>query len=816
MAPLVGRDTELAALREELTAAGTGALRFASLIGEPGIGKTRLSLELIEDARNREMRVLTGRCSQDDGAPPLWPWSSVLRGLGRGLPGEGDDEQDVSQFAVWEQIIQAVFGAARERPTLVVLDDLHWADPATLRVLRLLAESPDQASLLVLTTWRAHPAPTGPLADLIEMLARRHGLRLALGGLSAEEAATVVEGVTHTRPSPRDADALRERTDGNPFFLVEYARLAADGGVLADAVSDAELPAGVSDVLNARLRRLPDQSRSLLRTAAAIGRQFDLDTLILAAGVSDDVALEALEDAAGTGLIREDGIDRFSFAHALVRDAAYAELSASRRSRLHVRLAELLEHQPGRETERARHWFAAGPTQANRAWRAAADAARFASRLHAHEQAAELLGEGLRAMADDPAADALDRYDLLIALIDAQRWAAQWPSLIETAEQAIAVADELGDVRLLAQAATAPTIGVLWQSAPLGQVHAGVVDALRRSLDGLPSADDPLRCRVMLSLANELYYGATFEERSALVEESLAMARRLADRRLLLDANQIAFPALWCPSTGEDRLRYAEESAALARELGEELAYVVSETLRAVVLSELGRVEEMWASIDAARGEARRLRIPFAEVVLDGLELPWRGMAGEFDIAEELLKDVARRAGEISVEQSGDAVGGALLILRFWQGRADEVAAELEGLSDGMPMVAPAVLFRIRSGQLDAAREFYAAHPVDLGGETWLSLLVWASAAAISPWVADSRLAADTYARLAPYAGWSACAGSGTAIGPVDAYLALAAAAVGERALAARHADDALRLMETWRIPLAGKWFRDERVRLGF
>jgi hypothetical protein len=668
----------------------------------------------------------------------------------------------------------------------------------------------------VLTTWRAHPAPTGALADLTEMLARRHGLRLSLNGLSAEEAATVVEGVTRTRPSSRAADALRERTDGNPFFLVEYARLAAERGMPAEAVRGADLPAAVSDVLTARLQRLPDHSRALLRTAAAIGRQFDLATLVEAAAVTEDAALDALEAAGRTGLVREDGIDRFSFAHALVRDAAYAELSASRRSRLHVRLAELLEHQPGRETERARHWFAAGPGHASRAWPAAVDAARLASRLHAHEQAAELLGQALRAIADDPAADALDRYELLIALIDAQRWSAQWPSLIETAEQAIAVADELGDVRLLAQAATATTIGVLWQSAPLGQVHTGIVEALRRSLDGLPTADDPLRCRVMLSLANELYYGATFEERSALVAESLAMARRLGDRRLLLDANQIAFPALWSPTTGEDRLRYAEESAALARELGEELAYVVSATLRAVVLSELGRVDQMWAAIDVARAEARRLRIPFGEVVLDGLELPWRAMAGEFDIAEELLSDIARRAGEISVEQSGDAVGGALLILRYWQGRADEVATEIEELSDGMPMAAPAVLFRIRSGQLDAARDFYAAHPVELGGETWLSMLIWASAAAISPWVADSRLGADSYARLAPYAGRSVCAGSGTAIGPVDAYLALAAAAVGERELAARHGDAALALMDAWRLPLATAWFRDQRVSLAF
>jgi len=191
-------------------------------------------------------------------------------------------------------------------------------------------------------------------------------------------------------------------------------------------------------------------------------------------------------------------------------------------------------------------------------------------------------------------------------------------------------------------------------------------------------------------------------------------------------------------------------------------------------------------------------------------------MRGEFDLAESLLADVARRAAAISVEQSGDAVGGATMILRFWQGRAGEVAADLEQLSDVLPLTAPAVLFRIRAGQLDEARSFYAEHPVDLGGETWLSILTWASAAGISPWVEDRGLAADSYARLAPYAGRVACAGSGTAIGPVDAYLAMAAAAVGEPELARRHAEDAVELMQRWQLPVAEQWFAEQRAVLGF
>ena len=814
--PLVGRDVELAALRDELAAARAGAVHFASLIGDAGIGKTRLASELAADARDQGIRVLTGRCSSDVGAPPLWPWASVLRGLDATLPGQESEEQDVSQFAVWEQIIQTVRDAAREEPVLVVLDDLHWADPATLRVLRLLAEQTEPASLLVLTTWRPYPAPAGALADLIEMLARRHGLRLALSGLSADDAATVVAEVTRIRPSARAAGALRERTDGNPFFLVEYARLAAERGDLAETLREPDPPAAVSDVLTGRLQRLPDQARSLLRTAAAIGRQFDLDTLATAAGVSDDAALDALEIAGAAGLVREDGIDRFSFAHALVRDAAYAELSASRRSRLHVRLAELLEHQPGRETERARHWFAAGPSQAGHAWPAAVDAARLASRLHAHEQAVQLLEQALQAMDDDPGAGALDRFDVLIALIDACRWSSEWRRMTAAAEKAIEVAEDVGDLELVAQAAMSTSIGALWQSAPAGQVHDGVVSALRRCLAGLPTEDGATRCRTMLALAHELYYGSTFEERSALVEEAFAMARRLADPRLLLDAYQVGSSALHAPETAPVRLDWATESAALARELGEHQAHVVSATLRAVVLGELGEVDQMREAAALARTEADRLRIPYAVVVLDSLELPWLAMAGEFDAAERPLDRIASLTETISVEQSGDATGSALLSMRFWQRRVDELGPVLAELADDPQFLGLAVLYTLRGGDAPAARALYAGRRLDLDASGWVSMLVWAAAAGISPWIPDRRLAADTYGRLAPYAGRSACVGSSMAMGPVDAYLALAAVAVGDTELAARHGDDALALMERWRIPLAAEWFREQRELLAF
>jgi predicted ATPase len=255
----------------------------------------------------------------------------VLRGLGHALPA-GDDDDQLTEFAVRDAIVQQVLQAARERPVLVVLDDLHWADASSLRALRLLVETPDAEAehgptrLMVLLTWRSHPSPTGPLGDLVEVLARRHATRLELSGLSSAETAQVVRAVSQSAPTTAEAGALRERTDGNPFFLVEYARLAAERGGLEQLLAEEDRPTAVRDVLVRRLARLPQESQSALRVAGVIGRQFDLSTLATASGTDEDALLDALEPAVAAGLVREDGIDRFTFAHALVRDTAYGEM----------------------------------------------------------------------------------------------------------------------------------------------------------------------------------------------------------------------------------------------------------------------------------------------------------------------------------------------------------------------------------------------------------------------------------------------------------------------------------------------------------
>jgi hypothetical protein len=670
---------------------------------------------------------------------------------------------------------------------------------------------------MVLATWREHPEPTGALADVIEMLARRHAVRLRLEGLSVGQAAEVLESVAGSRPSSNEAAAFRDRTDGNPFFLVEYARLAGERGDLTGLLAEDDQPSAVRDVLTRRLGRIPEDTRRVLRVAAVIGRQFDLPTLAGATALEEEEVLDLLEPAERAGLVREHGIDQFTFAHALVRDTAYTDVSASRRARTHAQVAEVLADEVGRESELALHWLAAGPSRADRAWRAAIAAAAQARRVHAHEQSAELLNAALKAMADDPRATAIDRYEVLMQLIDAYRWTARWPDLVRSVETAISVAEEVGDVELVSQAAISTTIGTLWQSAPDGQVHQGIVSALRRCLERLPPSDGPTRCRVMVSLANELYYGATFAERLALVEEGLAMAERLGDERLLLDACQIAFAALWCPGTAEARLGYASRAVELSSRLGEQQAFVVSATLRTVVQAELGQVQQMWSSADTARAQAERLRIPYGLLVLDSLLIPWRSMAGQFDECDALVEEITELDGQMALDNPGGPSAEALIPLRLWQGRGEEVADTVTAMEGGpFPVTAFVVCYLLRSGRREQAALHYAAHPIDLSGNDWFAMLNWCAAAEVGLALGDHPLAAAAYAKLAPFAGRNCSAGSADAMGPVDAFLALSAAAVGELALATRHAERALELMESWQIPLAAQWLRDQRQLYAF
>jgi DNA-binding SARP family transcriptional activator len=816
--PLVGRDAERDALVGLLDQAGAGSPRFAALVGEPGIGKSRLLAELAAAAQERSATVLVGRCSQDEGAPPLWPWAGVLEGLGRPLPTEEGHTDEGTRFRSWDEIVRTVRDAAADRLVLLLLDDLHWADVSSLRVLGLLLETLQDGRLVLVATWRADPPPSGSLGVVAEQLARRHALRLDLTGLDPAEVTTMVEAVAHRRPDLDQARALRDRTDGNPFFVLEYARLLGDHGDLVALLAEPTPPHGVTDVVRRRVERLADDARSALVPAAVLGRDFALRDLAAVLTWDEDRVLDALDEAVAAGLVREDGVDSFRFAHALVRDTVHATLSPSRRARWHARVAAVLETRPGRAGEVARHWHEAGPEYAGRAWRADRVAAREALRLYAYEEAVELLTEALVALAQDATATDQDEYDVLVELGLADKASGDWINLREVVHRGITVADRLGDPVALARVAVMTSIDALWQAAYHGEVDEVVVDALRRSLEALPTADDELRCRAMLALAGELYYGVTAQERDALAAEGVAMARRIGDPTLLTSTCQTAFVVTWRPGTVEQRVALATEALEIAEQIQDERMLIYARTLRALVASEAGDVTTYAAQVEAARRLAEEHRNLYSLVVLDSLEIPWCAMRGEFERAGKLLEHMQAVGERMGLSQQTDAVRGALLAIMVWQEQYEPVLEVLQAsrADEALPVDTAILSMLARLGRLDEARALRAEQEIDFGGDTWFSWLPWAMAADAALPLGDAELGATAYRLLAPHVGRMACAGSGVTLGPVDMYLAMAAAATGELDLAARHADAALELCEAWRIPLVRDWFTRQRDRYAF
>jgi DNA-binding SARP family transcriptional activator len=815
--PLVGRETHLDALSTLLAAAESGTPGFAAVIGEPGSGKSRLALEICLQARDRGALVLVGRCSQDEDAPPLWPWTTALGEDLVPAPRAGVDH-DAARFEVAESIRRRLRELAAGSTVVLVLEDLHWADPLSLRVLRHLCSQADSGRLLVVCTWRSG-ATEGPLAEAAEALARRHALRLDLEGLSAEDAAEVLRAVAPDQVDDAAVRAARARTDGNPFFLIEYARLARDEHRgLADVLDG--MPHTVSDVVRRRINQLPSSSADALTAGAVIGREFELDLLAGELELDETEVLDLLEPALAVDLVQDLGGDRFRFGHALVRDTAYAELTPSRRERMHASLATLVERAPRaaqRAPEIARHWAAAAPRHDGRAWRSAATAGHRAMDVHAAEEAADHYRVALGLLEKDPEATPRDRWDLLVGYADACRWSTRLIEMMDAIDEAVLIADELGDAERVVGAATVAADGQVWQTRSYGHVHQPVVDAMRRALEQLPRADSEVRCRLLLLLAGELFYGDHPAEVDALVEDSVAMARRLGDDRLLLGVLTYGYSTRWRRAAIRVRHEMALEAVELARRVGDVRTELLARFLLASVRAGLGEHDGIEEEVALVGRRAREQRMYFLELATLTQGQSWAAMRGD---AEQIATNTDRLFeldGLVSIAQKTDALKGALLVPQLWGGPVAPPEVILEySAGANVPIEPGLVVMLLRDGETEVARQLWESYVYELGGDDWYRELHHAFGAEIALELGDRDLGSQVYERLRPLRGGCIISGTGPAHGPADAYLAMAAAAAGETALATEHADVASGLCREWDIPQVAHRLDDLRERHGF
>ncbi|MGH9010207.1 MAG: ATP-binding protein, partial [Acidimicrobiia bacterium] len=463
--PFVGRDGEMRFLSERLAEAGAGRGGLVMVVGEPGIGKTRLVEELSELARRDGWVSLWGHCLEGDWSPPYapfveliesdvaahpdeWrrdprPWAApvaqlvpavrdVLPHVAEAMPLQADEER----FRLLDAVSQLLVERSVRAPLLVYLDDLQWADRGTIAMLRHVCRVARRHRLLVVGTYRDVEVDAGhPLTDTLRALRREAEYEdLRLGGLGSESTAELLGALGGHDVSEKVGSAWARETDGNPFFIRELLRHFIEVGKLFQdqdgrwtterPLRDLGIPPGVKDVVARRLSRLSEPAQKLLGVAGAFEGPFNFELVATVSGVGDDEGLDALDEALDAQILHPtDVADTYVFASAVTRQTVYGSLSSSRQVRLHRRVAEALEAThpwptPAQSGEIAAQYHrSAGLPGAERGADFAVAAATHAETTGAHDDAVRFLRTALDLLpeGDDRRPRLLGRFGLALA-----------------------------------------------------------------------------------------------------------------------------------------------------------------------------------------------------------------------------------------------------------------------------------------------------------------------------------------------------------------------------------------------------------------
>ncbi len=624
-----GRQEALAAVSAAVAGLVAGAGGVLLLSGEPGIGKSVLADELAARAEEAGAHVLWGRCHEADVAPAYWPWLPVLRAVAGDDPGPGlaavvavTDQSapavDSSDLRTYDAASRALRRASAERPLLVVLEDVHWADTSSLRLLAYAAEALRDDPVLLALTRRTTDAPSPPaLASTLAALSRLGATRVTLRGLAVGGIARLVEGVVG-RSAPELSEVVAVRTDGNPFFVLELARLLhARGATDASDAARLDVPDGIRDVLRLRVERLSPPEQRLLAMASVAGRE--IDPGLVAAVLEQDVdeLLDLLDSLVAAGVVQEQA-GRYRFTHALTRETVYDGLPPSRRLRWHARTAEVLrsrlEADPELVADVAHHYAVAArsrPELVEPAVEHAQAAAALAAGRGAHDEACQLLRRALEVGDLVPSAPPERRLHLLVALASAQLLAVDVAGARDTVSEAVAAGREMGRWDLVAEAANSLRFSGVWHWREFGCSDDTMIEALHGCADHLPAGQ--AKARVLAALQTEYMYGWRVAEADRYGREAVELARSLGDPGTLVYAIRQRLLALWGPGGARERLALTQEA----------LASCEDDTSRAFLLFELahshhqlGDPDRSDAAIEEAWRLAEQLRHTTADVPL--------------------------------------------------------------------------------------------------------------------------------------------------------------------------------------------------------
>jgi DNA-binding CsgD family transcriptional regulator/tetratricopeptide (TPR) repeat protein len=823
----VGRASALAALSDafEQTCQGDGGL--ALVAGEPGIGKTTLVNELATSARRLGGTVLWGNCWEGEGTPAFWPWIDLVRSYAAQRQaaalcdelGDGGAEitrlvpqltqicpdmavapvleHEASRFNLFDSLVGFLRRAADARPLLMVIDDLHWADMPSLQLLRFAAIELRDSRLLIVGTYRdVEVLPKGPLSQFLRELTGPIQ-QIALQGLSLTEVGQLMTHLSGVNVSASAATAVHARTNGNPFFVRELARLPAALAGDIDAV-----PIAVRGVIEERADRLTSACRSLLQAASVIGLEFELGLLSDVAHVSVSETTERLREAASARLV-EMTDEAVRFVHGLVRETLYLSVEPSRRRSLHRYVATTMERRHAGAlgdylAQLADHFRQAGEDgDLSRALEYAIRASDRSMDVFAYEHAAAQLELALHTLALVAPGQREKAAKLHLALSRAQVAVGNRPAGRSAMEHASRIARELGDGTLLTEAALT-----------FGDVVSITVDdaelrLLSEALTSLGTQDSALRARLLARSARALLLTPQVDRRIRLAEEAVSTARRLNDpstlAAVLCDCLIAARPA----DAPESQLAMADEAVDVAERCGDRATLWIGRTLRLGLLIEIGDQERLVAELDAHTRllhERRQLQDLW---MASGVRATLAYLAGSFAEAEGLADEALRLGQRFQHPHVAIAYEAILSCMRLMQGRLSESVDRLEQFIQAFPTL-PIFSHRLTliialwdAGRHDEARtlleRFVAKGFVDLPRDFMFVANLALLAIACDRQDA-SQPARALYEMLIPYAPYNArgTRSGSLCFGSVQHYLGLLAATLGQWDDAVSHLEEAI------------------------
>jgi DNA-binding SARP family transcriptional activator len=837
----VGREHELDDLMAALADARAGRGRLVLVGGEPGIGKSRLADELAGLAEELGARVLAGRCWEAGGAPAFWPWVQALRAyvrdadpealraeIGRGGPDLAQVLPELrelfpdlpeplvltpegARFRLFDSFATFLRNTALARPLVLVLDDLHAADAPSLILLEFVAGELGGTRLMILGAYRhTEIGADHPLASSLAELARNQATRrIMLEGLSEAAVARYIELSTGAVAPGSLVAALHRGTEGNPLFLAELARLLGDERLLEEETLERlPIPPAVHDAIGHRLRRLSDECRELLGVASGLGREFGIAALERVSGLSGDALLGLLDEARAARVVGDvpGAADRLRFSHALVRDALYEQLGASRRVRLHGRIGAALVELYGRDPEPhlaeiAHHFFEAAPGgDRDPAIAYARQAGERALRMLAYEEAARLYRMALAALDLREQPDERTRCELLVALGEAQARSGDMAAAKQDFARAADLARELRLPELLAVAAIGYGGRFVW-------VRSGrdprLVPLLQDALAALPEEDSVLRVKLLARLAGALRDLPSARPVASISQEAVEMARRLGDPGTLAYALDGLYASITFPQHTAKWGAMGDELVQVAEVAGDRERAWAGHQHRLGPMMLVGDLEGVDAELHVMERLANELRQP-AHFWAHSLSQAMRALfAGDFEEAEAVLernRELGQRAQTPDITYVGARLQ-QLFVLRREQGRLRELEGPLARYVAEYP---ERVVFRCMQAALwceavgqDAARDLFE----ELARDDFADLpsrQEWFFGAGLLAEVCaqlgDHRRAAALYELLLPYAdcnllNWvEVCAGS------TSRYLGLLATTMSRSQDAERHFEAAIEM----------------------